>query len=139
MKNRSHFCGMTGTPILHLWWCLPWVSMPGWIHASWLACFLVIRPNSYPFFDCNFWWKCDLCHWLTQVMWLVLVGKQITWQNGCDVHLCGGVHQFWCTILHNRPSNMYKRPKPMRRRLCSWWCMKQDVDSLYESNKSSNI
>ena len=27
--------------------------------------------------------------------------EQITWQNGCDVHLHRGVHQFWCIILYD--------------------------------------
>ena len=29
------FCGATDTPVLDFWWCLPWVSKPGWnrLHA----------------------------------------------------------------------------------------------------------
>ena len=45
----------------------------------------------------------------------VLVGKKITWQNGCDVHLCRRVHQFWLVDMSNCR-------KPIRFELFSWWC-----------------
>ena len=30
-EDMSPFCGATDTPVLDFWWCLPWVSKPGWI------------------------------------------------------------------------------------------------------------
>ena len=29
--GHESFCGATDTPVLDFWWCLPWVSKPGWI------------------------------------------------------------------------------------------------------------
>ena len=30
LEDISPFCGAANTPILDFWWCLPWVSKPGW-------------------------------------------------------------------------------------------------------------
>ena len=52
----SPFCGATDTPVLDFWWCLPWVSKPGWIPRlrGFVACVPWI-PESH------LW--CDTC-WL---------------------------------------------------------------------------
>ena len=34
----SFFFGTTDTPVLDFWWCLPWVSKPGWIPFCVLSC-----------------------------------------------------------------------------------------------------
>ena len=31
LEDVSPFCGATDTSVLDFWWCLPWVSKPGWI------------------------------------------------------------------------------------------------------------
>ena len=38
LGDISPFCWVIDTPVLDFWCCLPWVSMPGWIHL--LACFI---------------------------------------------------------------------------------------------------
>ena len=33
LKDISPFCGATDAPVLDFWWCLPWISKPGWISS----------------------------------------------------------------------------------------------------------
>ena len=65
--------------------------------------------------------------------------KQITWQNGCDVHLCRGVHQFWCTMMWQNHchsishgvSVMYNSSKLMYHSSPSDCCGTLNFESLY--------
>ena len=47
--DTSPFCGVTDTPVLGIWWCMLWISKPGWIPhlgASSLACNGFLRFTS---------------------------------------------------------------------------------------------
>ena len=54
LADISPFCGATDTTVLNFWWCLPWVSRPGW--TSLIACFVVcVKQNP----QIHLW--CDTC------------------------------------------------------------------------------
>ena len=37
LEDISHFCEATDNPVLDFWWCLPWVSKPGWTPSCMLS------------------------------------------------------------------------------------------------------
>ena len=95
LDYTSPFYGATGDSVLDFWWCLPWVSKPGWIHLPayfvvfvqwipqihlwWNTCWpLGSLDSSWVYFDqcpcthiCKHWWglSSGLCVLLPHRMW----------------------------------------------------------------------
>ena len=93
LEDISPFCGAADTPILDFWWCLPWVSKPGWILS--LACFLTCAQQ-IP--QIHLW--CDTC-WLYRGQhgsWAFLIhvpadmSVSIGGGSGAQTHDCTHAH-----------------------------------------------
>ena len=72
LEDISPFCGATDTPVLDFWWCLPWVSKPGW--NRFLRAFSHVWSSDWPLV----WHLLTVCH--------ILYCPWIQQCKGCFVH-----------------------------------------------------